>query len=276
MKAKTNGKLASALLRAAVVAAAVLTASALLATVGFILYKGVPHLSPDLFALHYTTENCSVVPSLINTVTVTLLSLLLAVPLGVLAAVYLAEYSRRGGRLVAAVRAASDTLAGIPSIVYGLFGYMLFVIKLGFGYSLLAGSLTLAVMILPTIIGTAEEAMRAVPDVYREGSFGLGAGRLRTVFRLVLPSAVPGIAAGVVLATGRIIGETAALIYTSGTFADSGGAITDSGRTLSVHMYALWNEGLAQDKACAVAVVLLVLSGGINALAALIAKKLTK
>lgn len=264
------------LLRAAVYAAAGLTVAVLCGILLYILIKGVGHLSPELFALQYNSENCSVLPALVNTLTVTFLALLIAVPLGVFSAVYLVEYAKKGNRFVSLVRITAETLSGIPSIVYGLFGYLLFVTTLNFGYSLLSGALTLSVMILPVTMRTTEEALLSVPDAYREGSFGLGAGKLRTVFRIVLPSAVPGILAGVILATGRIVGETAALIFTTGTVAQVPDSLMGSGRTLAVHLYALWNEGLNTDKAYATAVVLLVIVAAINTLSAFVAKKITK
>lgn len=264
------------LLRAAVYAAAGLTVAVLCGILLYILIKGVGHLSPELFALQYNSENCSVLPALVNTLTVTFLALLIAVPLGVFSAVYLVEYAKKGNRFVSLVRITAETLSGIPSIVYGLFGYLLFVTTLDFGYSLLSGALTLSIMILPVTMRTTEEALLSVPDAYREGSFGLGAGKLRTVFHVVLPSAVPGILAGVILATGRIVGETAALIFTTGTVAQIPDSIMGSGRTLAVHLYALWNEGLNTDKAYATAVVLLVIVAAINTLSAFVAKKITK
>lgn len=264
------------LLRAAVYAAAGLTVAVLCGILLYILIKGVGHLSPELFALKYNSENCSVLPALVNTLTVTFLALLIAVPLGVFSAVYLVEYAKKGNRFVSLVRITAETLSGIPSIVYGLFGYLLFVTTLNFGYSLLSGALTLSIMILPVTMRTTEEALLGVPDAYREGSFGLGAGKLRTVFHVVLPSAVPGILAGVILATGRIVGETAALIFTTGTVAQIPDSVMGSGRTLAVHLYALWNEGLNTDKAYATAVVLLVIVAAINTLSAFVAKKITK
>ena len=146
----------------------------------------------------------------------------------------------------------------------------------GWGFSLLAGAFTLSIMVLPLIMRSTEEALKAVPDSYREGSFGLGAGKLRTVFRIVLPSAIPGILAGVILAIGRIVGETAALIYTAGTVADFPKSVMSSGRTLAVHMYNLASEGLYMDQAYATAVILLVVVVGINTLSSVLAKKLTK
>ena len=255
--------------------AAVITAAVVVIMVAYILIKGIPNLKPSLFALEYNSENVSMLPAIINTVTMTLLSLALAVPIGVFSAIYLAEYAKRGNPLVKVVRVTTETLAGIPSIVYGLFGYLVFVIACHFGNSMLSGALTLAIMILPTIMRTTEEALLSVPDSFREGSFGLGAGRLRTVFRVVLPSAVPGILSGIILAIGRIVGETAALIYTSGTVAGIPKDLMHSGRTLSIHMYALLSEGLYMEEAYATAVVLLIMVFIINMLSGLIAKRLS-
>lgn len=255
---------------------ALLTFSVLLFLIAYILVNGVPHIRPSLFAWEYTSENASVMPALINTVIMTFLSLLIAVPFGIFSAIFLVEYSGRGNRFVEVIRLTTETLSGIPSIVYGLFGMLFFVNTLQWGFSLLAGAFTLSIMILPLIMRTTEEALKSVPDSYREGSFGLGAGKLRTVFRIVLPSAVPGILAGVILAIGRIVGETAALIYTAGTVAQVPGSVMGSGRTLAVHMYNLSSEGLYMDQAYATAVILLILVVGINTLSGAAARKLTK
>ncbi len=275
-KERKRAKAQSVFLRTIVYIAVILTLSALAFVIAYILFKGIPNISLDLFSPEYTSENASVVPAIINTVTMTLISLLIAVPLGVFSAIYLVEYAKRGNKLVALVRTTAETLSGIPSIVYGLFGYLMFVVYFGWGYSMLAGALTLSIMILPVIMRTTEEALKSIPDTFREGSFGLGAGKLRTVFKIVLPSAIPGILAGVVLSVGRIVGETAALIYTAGTVAQIPDTVLRSGRTLSVHLYALWNEGLAQGKAYTSAVVLLIVVVGINALSAFIAKRLSR
>ena len=240
----------------------------------YILVNGITHIKPELFAWEYNTSNMSMMPAIVSTVYITILSLAMAVPAGVFSAIYLVEYAKRGSKLVKVMRTTTETLQGIPSIVFGLFGYILFVITLGWSYSLLAGAVTLAIMILPLIIRTTEEALISVPDTYREGSFGLGAGKLRTVFRIILPCAVPGILAGVILAIGRIVGESAALIFTAGTVAQVPGSLFDSARTLSVHMYALLSEGLYTDEAYATAVVLLLLVIIINAVSGFIAKKL--
>jgi len=259
-----------------VILSAIITFAVLLFLIAYILINGIPHIKPELFALKYTSENGSLFPALINTIVMTLLSLIIAVPFGIFSAIFLVEYAKRGNKFVDIIRITTETLSGIPSIVYGLFGMLFFVTTLKWGYSLLAGAFTLAIMILPLIMRTTEEALKAVPDSYREGSFGLGAGKLRTVFRIVLPSAVPGILAGVILAIGRIVGETAALIYTAGTVAEIPTGVMGSGRTLAVHMYSMSREGLHMDQAYATAVVLLVLVIGINWLSGFIAKKITK
>ncbi len=271
----SGAKAQAAVLRALVYAAACLTFGALLCLIIYIFIKGIPNLSLDLFSPTYNSENVSLFPALINTIIMTLLSLLIAVPLGVFSAIYLVEYAKRGNKLVGLVRITTETLQGIPSIVYGLFGFLLFVTTFSWGYSLLAGALTLVIMILPVIMRTTEEALKSVPDSYREGSFGLGAGRLRTVFKIVLPSAVPGILSGVVLSTGRIVGETAALIYTAGTVAQVPPNLLGSGRTMAVHLYALWSEGLNTEQSYATAVVLLLIVVLLNAASGALAKKIT-
>jgi phosphate transport system permease protein len=269
-------KILRTVLRTLVYTAAGITALIITGITAGILVHGVPNLRAGLFAPVYTSENASMLPALINTMIMTALSLILAVPLGVFAAVYLAEYARRGGLLARVVRIAVETLAGIPSIVYGLFGMLLFVISLRWGYSILAGAFTMAIMILPLVMRTAEEAILAVPDAYREGSFGLGAGRLRTVFAVVLPPAAPGIFAGIILAAGRVTGESAALIFTAGTVAQIPVNLFSSGRTLAVHMYSLSSEGLYLKEAYAAAAALLALTALINAASFLLAKRLSR
>lgn len=266
----------SAVLRASVTLAAFITGAAIVLLVGYVLVKGVPNLNPGLFSLTYTSENASLLPALINTLTMTAASLLIAAPVGIFSAIYLVEYAKRGNKLVKAVAVTAETLSGIPSIVYGLFGLLFFVSALKWSYSMLAGAFTLAIMNLPLIMRTTEEALRAVPDAYREGSYGLGAGKLRTVFKVVLPVAVPGILAGVILAVGRVAGETAALIYTAGTVPQIASSLFQSGRTLAVHMYALSSEGLYVDQAYATAVVLVLFVALLNRLSAYAAKKITK
>ena len=236
---RTPGSLLVMLL---VVLSAVATIAALIFLILYILVNGIPYINADLFSWNYTSENCSVIPAAINTVIMAAISLLLAVPFGIGSAIYLVEYAKKGNKLVKVIRVTAETLTGIPSIVYGLFGMLFFVTALKWKFSILAGAFTLAIMILPVILRTTEEALLSVPDSYREGSFGLGAGKLRTIFKIVLPAAVPGILSGVILATGRIVGETAALIYTAGSVAKIPSSVFSSGRTLAVHMYLLANE----------------------------------
>lgn len=263
----------SFLLLLLVLSAAAITVITLLFLVGYVLVTGVPNLKLSLFAWEYNSENVSMVPAIINTIEMVLMALLVSVPLGVGAAIYLVEYAKKGNKIVGIVRLTAETLTGIPSIIYGLFGMLFFVTALGWRNSMLAGAMTLAIMVLPTIMRTTEEALLSVPDSYREGSFGLGAGKLRTVFQIVLPASIPGILSGIILAVGRIVGETAALIYTAGTVAGLAG-VMDSGRTLAIHMYVLSNEGMHKNEANATAVVLLLIVLGINAVSAKLAKKL--
>lgn len=258
-----------------VIGAACMTLAVLIFIIAYILINGVPNLSWSLFRWNYNSENSSMMPAIINTVIMTILALLISVPFGIGAAVYLVEYAKRGNKLVGIVRITAETLTGIPSIVYGLFGMLFFVTQLKWRLSMLAGAFTLAIMILPVIMRTTEEALMAVPDSYREGSFGLGAGKFRTVFKIILPSAMPGILSGVILAIGRIVGETAALMYTAGTVPAVQGLLS-SGRTLAVHMYVLSSEGLYMGPAYATAVILLVVVLLMNLGSSLIAKRLTK
>ena len=255
---------------------AVITFALLFFLIGYVLVKGIPYLNASLFSLTYTSENVSLLPSLINTLIMTLVSLAIAAPVGIFAAIFLVEYAKKGSRFVKLIRITAETLSGIPSIVYGLFGMLFFVMQLKWGYSLIAGAFTLAIMVLPVIMRTTEEALLAVPDSYREGSFGLGAGKLRTVFTIVLPSAMPGILSGVILATGRIVGETAALIYTASTVAAVPASVFSSTRTLATHMYLLSNEGLHINETYGTAVVLLILVLLINSLSSFIAGRLAK
>ena len=274
-------RMVSMLLRALVYLGALLTTAVLLFLVGYILVNGVPYLTPSLFEWEYNSTNVSLMPALVNTLVMAGLSLVMAVPVGVGAAIYLGEYAKRGSRFVQIVRTTTETLQGIPSIIYGLFGMLFFVTALQWGLSLIAGACTLAIMVLPVVMRTTEEALLAVPDAYREGGFGLGAGRLRTVFRCVLPTAVPGILGGVILALGRCVGEVAALIFTAGSiaqipnFLDAGAmAVFDSTRTLAVHMYVLASEGLHVNEAYATSVVLLILVLLLNAAMRVVAQKM--
>ena len=244
---------ASALLRLLCRLSVLITIFALLAIVIDLLVKGIPHLTPELFSLKYTTENQSMLPAIINTLLIALVALLVAIPIGVGGAIYLAEYAKRNSPLVRTIRLTA----------------------LRINLTLLSGALTLSLMVLPLILRTTEEALLSIPDSYREGSFGLGAGKLRTVIKIVLPPAMPGILSGVVLAIGRIVGETAALLFTAGTVADMPKHfLLSSGRTLAVHMYQLSLEGLHYDQAYATGVVLLLLVLGLNSLSSLISRKI--
>lgn len=271
------------LLRLLVFAGAAVTTLILVGIILYILINGVPSLTPSLFEWSYTSENVSLMPALVNTLLMALFALLFSVPVGVSAAIYLVEYVSSSSRFVRIVRMTTETLQGIPSIIYGLFGLLFFTTLLGWGLSLMAGACTLAIMVLPVIIRTTEEALLAVPASYKQGGFALGAGHVRTIFRCVLPSALPGILGGILLALGRCVGEVAALLFTAGTvaqipdFASQGIlAVFDSCRTLAVHMYVLANEGLHMDETYATAVVLLVLVVVLNATTNFVVKRLRK
>lgn len=240
--------------------------------VGYILFKGIPHLSLKLFEFEYTTLNASMTPAIINTLFMILLSLLFALPFGIFGAIFLNEYAKNSSPIVALINLASQVLVGIPSIVYGLFGFLAFVIYFKMGVSMISGALTLAIMILPLILTATQESLKSVPLAYKEGSFALGAGKLRTIFVVILPCAMSGILSGVILSIGRIVGESAALLYTSGSVAKVAN-VADSGRTLSVHLYALLSEGIYLEQAYATAVILLFIVVGINLLSNFAIKK---
>ena len=248
----------------------------LISLIGYILAQGIPYLSWELFALEYTTQNVSLFPALVDTILMVVVALSLAAPIGIGTAIYFVEYAKKGNKFVSIMDMTTDTLAGIPSVVYGLFGLLFFVIYLQMGYSLLAGACTVAIMILPMIIRTTEEALQAVPISYREGSYALGANKLRTVLVVVLPAAVPGILAGIILSIGRIVGETAALVYTAGTVAQLPEDLFSSGRSLAVHLYVLASEGLFMEQAFATAVVLVIITVIINGASTWMAGKLMR
>lgn len=264
----------SLFLRLVVYLSASLAGLATVFIVGYILLRGIPFLRPELFSWTYNSENVSMLPALLNTILMAILALLIALPIGIGASVYLTEYAKSGNPLVTVVRLATETLSGIPSVIYGLFGALFFVKFLNLGLSIVAGAATLSIMILPLIMRTTEEALLSVEDGYREGSFALGAGKLRTIFQVVLPSALPGIFSGVVLALGRVIGESAALIFTAGTVAEVAKSLTSSGRTLAVHMYLISGEGIYVNQTYATAVILLILVIVMNLLSEWIANKL--
>ncbi len=239
--------------------ATLLTLLILIFIIGFILEKGFPVLS-----LSFLTENPEdmgraggIFPTIIGTLLLPLLAIIIATPLGIVTSVYLSEYTQET-RITKIIRFGTDCLAGIPSIIFGLFGYIFFVITLGMGWSILSGGLTLAVMVLPTIIRTSEEAIRAVPKSFREVSFSLGATSWQTVKRVVLPNALPGIVTGIMLSIGRSIGETAAVIFTAGSSLRLPSSVLDSTRTMAVHFYILAREGLSAENAYGTAATLII------------------
>ncbi|WP_326907440.1 phosphate ABC transporter permease PstA [Sedimentibacter sp. MB31-C6] len=255
-------KIKSVILQTVVWLCGIVTVGILIYIILFISLRGIPNINFNFLFGEYNSDTLSAFSSIVTTIEMIIISLLIAVPIGVFCSIYLTEYAKRGNKAVKVIRLAVDTLAGIPSIVYGLFGMIFFVKFLGFRASVLSGIGTISIMILPLIISSTEEAIKAVPDTYREGSLGLGATRLRTVFKIVLPAAMPGILSGVILAIGRIIGETAALIFTSGTNVLKNPTLNlfVSQRTLAIHMYMLASEGLphSKDMAFATGAILII------------------
>lgn len=240
--------------------------SSFLMIIGFIFTKGFNYITPSLFEWNYNSNNISMMPSIINTLSLIFFSLLFAIPISILGAVFLNEYQHKNNKIITIIELAIETLAGIPSIVYGLFGYLAFVIYFKLGLSFISGILTLSIMVLPLLFKNAQEAIQAVPQNLREAAFGLGAGKLRTIFAVVLPCASHGILSGIILSIGKIVGESAALLYTAGNIAQVA-SLMNSGRTLSVHMYEIAREGLHINEAYATAMVLIILVFFINLLA---------
>jgi len=236
-----------------------ITVAILVFIIVFILRKGLPVVTWEFLSRNPIDMGKSggIFSTVIGTVALTLMALLVATPLGVGTAIYLAEYTSEN-RITRIIRFGAECLAGIPSIIFGLFGFILFVTKLGFGWSILSGGLTLAFMILPTIIRTSEEAIRAVPASFRQVSFSLGSTKWQTVSRVVLPSALPGIVTGVILSIGRSIGETAAVIFTAGSVLRLPSSVFSSSRTMAVHFYILAREGISMSMAYGTAAVLVV------------------
>jgi phosphate transport system permease protein len=271
-------KTKSLILRSLVWLCGILTVGILAYILLFILVRGIPNINMEFLFGEYNSDSLSAFSSIVTTVEMIVISLVIAVPVGVFCAIYLHEYAKRGNKAVKVIRLAVDTLAGIPSIVYGLFGMIFFVTILGLRASVLSGVLTISIMILPVIISSSEEAIKSVPDMYREGSLGLGATRLRTVFSIVLPTAMPGILSGVILAIGRIVGETAALIFTSGTNVLENPTLNlmASQRTLAIHMYMLASEGLphSKDMAFATGAILIIIVFIVNFAATKLAGRL--
>ena len=233
-----------------------------------VLIEGLPLLSLNFFlnAPRQMGRTGGIFSTIIGTLALTAVAIVIATPLGVGTAVYLREYTREG-RVSRIIRFGTDCLAGVPSIIFGLFGFVFFVILLRMGWSVLSGGLTLATMILPTIICTAEEAIKAIPHSYREVSFALGGTRSQTVARVILPNAVPGIFTGVLLGVGRSVGETAAIILTAGSSLLMPTSLFSPTRTMSVHFYILAREGISMEKAYATGAALILLILGINSLA---------
>lgn len=240
-------------------AATLLTVVVLVFIIAFVLVKGLPGVTWEFLssAPKDMGKAGGIFPTLVGTVLLPLLAIAIALPLGVGTAVYLTEYTREN-QLTRALRFGTDCLAGIPSIIFGLFGFIFFVVMLKMGWCLLSGALTLAIMVLPTIIRTSEEAIRSVPNAYREVSFSLGATRWETVLKVVLPNALPGIVTGMILGIGRSIGETAAVIFTAGSSLRMPMSVFDSVRTMSVHFYILAREGISNENAYATAAVLII------------------
>jgi phosphate transport system permease protein len=244
---------------------------------GYVIIKGAPNISwkflTDIYKV--TEDKSGIMPMMLNTLFLIGLTLIFSVPVGISAAIYLVEYARPG-KLVKLIRFTTETLAGIPSIVYGLFGLIFFVTMLKLDWSLLSGALTLSIMVLPVIIRTTEESLKTVPKEYKEGSLALGASKLRTIVKIVLPSAMAGIFASVILSIGRIVGETAALLFTAGIVPKIADSIFDSGRTMSLHLYLLVTEGISTEEAYGTAFVLLMLVILINRMSAFLAHRLKK
>ena len=243
---------------------------------GFIFLKGFRKINITFLTADYSPSgDGGILPMIISTLYSVVLSIVVATPIGVLAAVYLQEYEKQG-KLVKIIRFATESLSGIPSIVYGLFGSIFFVDVLGFGYSILAGSLTVSIIILPVIIRTTEESLKSVPKFYREASLGLGATKFQTLYKVIVPSALPGVLSGVILSIGRVVGESAAILLTAGTVAKMAKSIMSSSRTLTVHAYLVTKEAGDIEQAAAVGIVLIVIILVLNTIAKLITKKFSK
>ncbi|MGM7719683.1 phosphate ABC transporter permease PstA [uncultured Metabacillus sp.] len=264
------------LLRGLLWLSAFLTVAVLVTIVGYIFYKGYRLINIDFILGDYSpTGDGGIWPMVVTTIYTIAISLLIATPIGILAAVYLQEYAKQG-RLVKVIRFATESLTGIPSIIYGLFGAVFFVTTLKLGMSIIAASLTLTIIVLPVIIRTTEESLKTVPHSYREGSLALGTTKLQTLYKVILPSAMPGILSGIILSIGRIVGESAAIFLTAGTVAAMPDSIFSSARTLTVHSYLVTQESGDIELAAAVGIVLIVIILVLNLSATFISKKLNK
>lgn len=257
-------------------ASVLVTLGAMLAIVFHILEQGLVHVNWTFLTdePRFMGKEGGIFPTIVSTVYLILLSLAIATPIGIMAAIQLTEYTQKGP-LVKTIRFATETLAGIPSIIFGLFGFAFLVLFMGFSWSLISGGLTLAFMVLPTIVRTSEEAIKSVPLSYREGSMALGATKWQTVWKIVLPSALPGIVTGVILSIGRVVGETAAVILTAGSSLNIPTSVMDPARSMSVHLYILAMEGISMEKAYATAAVLIILIFIINTIANRIMRKMS-
>lgn len=252
------------------------TVGVLVLIVGFIFIKGIKGISLDyIFSDYSASGDGGIFPMILSTLYMVLVSIAVSTPIGILSAIYLNEYAKKG-KIVEIIRFATECLSGIPSIVYGLFGGIFFVVTLKMQYSIIAGALTVAIIILPVIIRTTEEALKIVPNEYREGSLAMGATKFQTLYKVILPSALPGILSGVILSIGRVIGESAAVFLTAGTVASMPLTIFDSARTLTVHSYLLTKELGDISGAASVGIVLIIIVLFLNTIAKFIAKKLNK
>ena len=264
------------LLRILIYLSAIFTVGVLALIVGFIFIKGIGKIDLNFLTGDYSPSgDGGILPMIISTVYMVVASLIIATPIGVLSAIYMQEYAKQG-KVVKVIRFATESLAGIPSIIYGLFGGIFFVTILKLKFSILSGALTVAIIILPLIIRTTEEALKTVPGSYREASLALGSTKFQTLYKVVLPSAIPGILSGVILAVGRVIGESAAILLTAGTVAQMPSTIFDSARTLTVQAYLATKESGDIQSAAAIGIVLIVIVLFLNTIAKLVAKKLNK
>jgi phosphate transport system permease protein len=269
-------KLKDHLLRGLLWLSAFLTIAVLVIIVGFIFIKGYRLINLDfIFGDYSPSGGGGILPMIVTTIYTIVISLLIATPIGICAAVYLQEYAKQG-RLVRLIRFATESLTGIPSIIYGLFGAVFFVTTLKLGMSIIAASLTLTIIVLPVIIRTTEESLKTVPNTYREGSLALGTTKLQTLYKVILPSAMPGILSGIILSMGRIVGESAAIFLTAGTVAAMPESIFSSARTLTVHSFLVTQESGDIELASAVGIVLIVIILILNLSAMFISKKLNK
>ncbi len=278
VKLKQQRQFKDSILNGFIWLSAAITVGFLFWIIWYILANGLQHVDWHFITDNYTHtgDEHGIFPMIISTIYMVIASIAVAAPLGIMTAIYLTEYAKVGSRLVKVIRFCTESLAGIPSIIFGLFGMTFFVAILGFGFSILSGALTLSILILPVIIRTTEEALMAVPSTYREGSYGLGASKIYTIWRLILPSAIPGILTSIILSIGRVIGESAPVFLTAGMVARIPDSIMDSGRTLTVHLYKLTTELFTIDEwnqAYGTATVLIVVVLLINMVTKLIAKR---